>query len=695
MAAKEVYEKVVSCYDVESGSIGQTTTSGDVPLITIHTAFKQKIATGQLEQTFVRDHVIMAQGKDLATGAAVTSLPPVPVAKVQARSRSPSGKYLFLAYEEGNVQYVELQGEAGTILRCECKALHGAVYAPGTTFGSISWSALEDAIFYVAEADGKRDETTSWWGSDKEQPSGANGLSTKYEAKLNWGEGHSSACNTVLFHLINKPEVYQGVKPVLPINNHPDLVGKTVGQVRVVDFQRVVFVAWDNGPASRLGVQYCKNRPTTVYLFDRFDMSLRALSEPYKFCALEPQLSPSGKHVTWMQYAVGGPHGKACDITVFELADREATPSIVLPAATSPEDVGVYVYPTAPSIWLNDTSFVVATQQGALRSLAIVSIESNTTTVCASTQAERGTWTPLYVMDNKVLAKFTTPAQPCEVKLGVVNSDESDFVWHTISSQTALDLKWDIVPCTSFIGDTVVIQPRTKPTKTVVVPHGGPHSIVSADFYALYASFALAGMAVVMPNYRGSLGFGNATAGSLLGKCGTQDVQDVIAQIDECIAKYALDPTNLFVFGGSHGGFLTAHLTSQFPDKFRAAAMRNPVIDIASMVYVTDIPDWCMVECGLEECSVSSLTIKELDVMRQASPLPNVDKVKAPTLVLLGLNDLRVPPFQGKLWFDALRQNGVDAHLFQYPDDAHPLSSLACESDVFVNVFHWFSTHSL
>lgn len=44
--------------------------------------------------------------------------------------------------------------------------------------------------------------------------------------------------------------------------------------------------------------------------------------------------------------------------------------------------------------------------------------------------------------------------------------------------------------------------------------------------------------------------------------------------------------------GGSHGGFLVAHLSGEFPDTFKAVSSRNPVIDVASMSIMSDIPDW-------------------------------------------------------------------------------------------------------
>ena len=57
-----------------------------------------------------------------------------------------------------------------------------------------------------------------------------------------------------------------------------------------------------------------------------------------------------------------------------------------------------------------------------------------------------------------------------------------------------------------------------------------------------------------------------------------------------------VDLSRVVVIGGSHGGLLTGHLLGQFPDRFRAGVLRNPVLDIALMSQISDIPDWCFIE---------------------------------------------------------------------------------------------------
>lgn len=114
--------------------------------------------------------------------------------------------------------------------------------------------------------------------------------------------------------------------------------------------------------------------------------------------------------------------------------------------------------------------------------------------------------------------------------------------------------------------------------------------LTSGDRYS-----ALAGYRVALVNYPGSLGFGQDFVDELPPKLGELEVDATLA------AGHYLNTLSLasrtrgkkFIAGGSHGGFITAHLTARYPDEYDAALMRNPVTDMMSELNQTDIPDWC------------------------------------------------------------------------------------------------------
>jgi acylaminoacyl-peptidase len=230
----------------------------------------------------------------------------------------------------------------------------------------------------------------------------------------------------------------------------------------------------------------------------------------------------------------------------------------------------------------------------------------------------------------------------------------------------------------------------------IVVPHGGPHSCSSAIYLPSYAYLCShGGYALLLVNYRGSTGFGQASIEALPSKIGDLDVKDVVAATLKLKESGAVDPDRIGICGGSHGGFLTGHCTSQYPDLFKAAAMRNPVVNIPAMVTVTDIPDWCYVEaCGKYSWGeYRPPSQEELRVMWEKSPIRYIENVKTPTLVALGLSDLRVPPSQGKEWYHTLRAKGIPTKLLVYEDDDHAIAGVVSEADHWVNIKRFFDEH--
>eukprot|EP00986_Skeletonema_menzelii_P013582 scaffold8048_cov134-Skeletonema_menzelii.AAC.2 len=232
----------------------------------------------------------------------------------------------------------------------------------------------------------------------------------------------------------------------------------------------------------------------------------------------------------------------------------------------------------------------------------------------------------------------------------------------------------------------------------IVVPHGGPHSATPTTFVPSYGYLCQHGRyAVLHVNFRGSTGFGQAALESLAGSAGTQDVLDVVAATRAAIDTGLIDPGRVGICGGSHGGFLAAHLSGQHPDLFKVASMRNPCINIASMVTATDIPDWCYVETlGLgkyEWDNFRAPSKEENDKMWDNSPIAHLQNVKAPTLVALGMKDRRVPPSQGLEYFHSLRAKNLPTKLLVYEDCDHAIDRVVSEADFWINTKQWFDKH--
>ena len=238
------------------------------------------------------------------------------------------------------------------------------------------------------------------------------------------------------------------------------------------------------------------------------------------------------------------------------------------------------------------------------------------------------------------------------------------------------------------------------PPPMIVLPHGGPHSVSTASFVPeLGFLCGQSGYALLLVNYRGSVGFGQAAVEDLPSRIGDLDVNDVVHAVKHVADAGLVDSKRLAICGGSHGGFLTGHCIGQFPDLFKAACMRNPVTNIASMITSTDIPDWAVIEaCGLGQYDWSQFTgptPEQLTEMYQKSPIAHSKNVKTPTLVALGTKDLRVPPSQGLEYYHILRSRGVTTKLLLYDDCDHPIGAVCSKADHWINIKRWFDKHVL
>ncbi|VDN53768.1 unnamed protein product [Dracunculus medinensis] len=243
----------------------------------------------------------------------------------------------------------------------------------------------------------------------------------------------------------------------------------------------------------------------------------------------------------------------------------------------------------------------------------------------------------------------------------------------------------------------ILILPRgDKPHPLVVYPHGGPHSISLAAWSRIsHALLTLSGFAVLLVNYRGSIGFGDNFVHSLLGNCGDFDVKDVHNSVLNILRKVEnIDENNIFVMGSSHGGFLASNLIGQYPGFYKACVAINPVLNVCSMFDLSDIADWAAVEgLGVDVDWCKMPTIEQRQKMHECSPVAHVHKVITPYMLAIGAKDLRVVD-HSRSFIRNLLARDIPTKVLIYPNSNHCIEEVECNADLMINAVLWFYLHS-
>jgi len=225
--------------------------------------------------------------------------------------------------------------------------------------------------------------------------------------------------------------------------------------------------------------------------------------------------------------------------------------------------------------------------------------------------------------------------------------------------------------------------PKGVPGKNLpalVVPHGGPWGRDQWGYNPLAQFFANRGYAVLMPNFRGSTGYGRKflDAGNL--EWGRKMQDDVTWGVKYLIAEGIADPKRVGIMGGSYGGYATLAGVAFTPDVYAAAVdVVGPSNLITLMESIPPYWEAARKTFAVRMGDVSTPEGKKL--LAGASPLNAADKIKTPLLVAQGANDPRVNRREAEQIVVALRDRGFPVEYILAPDEGHgfarPINNLA------------------
>jgi len=620
---------------------------------------------------------------------------PVPSKSYLLQQLSPSGNLLAVITKQENkeTRKEEFLLEVWSNKDAKCNLSvnltsadkHGAVNSD-VVFGSLSWSLDETKLAYVAEK--KKPKNLSYFANkvdtsnETEETKAA--IADKYNFDSSWGEQLSSIFNPVICILDLQDKTIQ------TLAGYPDDICPARPSFAMNN--TIIFEGILKEPF-KLGRIYCENRESHLFVFDINSNEVSCLTShiPYKLMCFSATVSPNGQKVLCLHKRLSGngdPHRSAAQLMVIDLHSK--VHYLIENLNISSKSHPIYCNDLLKNCWFsNNNDVAIQAVVNFKQLICIVDLSSKSLKVKQECSTMFGVYSDVVLSTIRKLNWSRPVFQVTTLTDNVRDELPKEVEDAEVQVITNNDiLSFCVIPKTSML--------KNAKFPVIVWPHGGPHSVFTNDFNLYAATFAKIGFAVILANYRGSTGHTEESLNSLPGNVGTFDVQDVhdVSQIFFKQFQNQYDTENVFIAGGSHGGFLTAHHIGQYPNIYRAAALRNPVIEMASMSVVSDIPDWSYFESGIPYQQSLIPNARNYEIMLEKSPVRYVENVKAAVLLLLGEKDLRVPSFQGKLYYKILKANNKTAKLNTYPDDCHPLSNIETECDVFVNMGKWFLEHS-
>src|ERR1700733_10177456 len=239
------------------------------------------------------------------------------------------------------------------------------------------------------------------------------------------------------------------------------------------------------------------------------------------------------------------------------------------------------------------------------------------------------------------------------------------------SALTPLEDFWVDAADKTRIQSFVVKPPNFQPNQkypVLFLIHGGPEGHWGEDWtYRWNAQvFASAGYLVVMPNPRGSTGYGQKFTEDIKDDWGGKPFDDIMAVADHIAALPYADADRMAAAGGSFGGYMIDWILGH-TTRFKALISHSGVYDLRSMAGETE-------ELWFPQWEFKGMPWDNPDMYARWSPSFFAKDFKTPTLVLHGELDYRVPVGQGMQLFTALQMQKVPSKIVLFPDEGHWIS---------------------
>ncbi|HEX8175568.1 MAG TPA: S9 family peptidase [Pyrinomonadaceae bacterium] len=222
------------------------------------------------------------------------------------------------------------------------------------------------------------------------------------------------------------------------------------------------------------------------------------------------------------------------------------------------------------------------------------------------------------------------------------------------------------------------VAPKNLPL--IVVPHGGPWARDNWGYNSIAQFLANRGYAVLMPNFRGSTGYGKRFINAGNNEWGQKMQDDLTWGVKHLVAQGIADAKRVGIMGGSYGGYATLAGVTTTPDMYAAAVS---IVGPSNLITLLNSipPYWESIRMLFNKRMGDPSTPEGRAQLERQSPLNNAAKIKTPLLVIQGANDPRVKKAESDQIVVALRERGFPVEYLVAPDEGHgfarPINNMA------------------
>ena len=224
---------------------------------------------------------------------------------------------------------------------------------------------------------------------------------------------------------------------------------------------------------------------------------------------------------------------------------------------------------------------------------------------------------------------------------------------------------------------------NTRKYPLVLLIHGGPWASSREAFSAQAQAMASKSWIIFEPNYRGNDNAGNKLYSAVYRDHGAGPGRDVMSGLELLKKRNYIDWSRVGVSGWSYGGYMTTWLIGHYGG-WKAAMAGAAVIHLEDDYNLNDLP------LHLRAYGQTLTMPKDLELMKEQSPMTYVDNMKTPLLLLSTTGDVRVPVTQSYKLYHALKERGQDVRMILWPVPGHFPADPVRARDVHRKWIEWF-----